>query len=254
MSAHFPLVTAHSPLPTSSFMNLKRRGAETGSGFQETINRINQGYERAGRACVTRKAIPGKYLIERGETRRGLSLPAIDFASGAGQERLSYTDLTRLREGHKAADWRRFVPESKAEPDYGGSIAPDGRAIFYDAKSTRRNLLDFDNLHAHQVTFLERVARFGAVAGFLVEFSVQAEVYFLPVQIVIRWRKEVERKSLPYRFFTEHLTPAPQGKGLIIHDYLKAIEEQERSYGRDFEKFILIIPPARSKRKASAER
>ena len=229
-------------------MNLKRRGAETGSGFQETVNRINEGYERAGRACVTRKAIPGKYLIERGESRRGLALPAIDFASSAGQPRLSYAELCRLREENKTTDWRRFVPESKAEPDYGGVIATEGRAIFYDAKTTKRNLLDFDNLHAHQITFLERAARFGAVAGFLVEFNGRGEVYFLPIQIVVRWREEVARKSLPYRFFAEHLTPAPQGKGLIIHDYLKAIEEQERLYGRGYERFVLTIPRARSRR------
>jgi recombination protein U len=232
-------------------MKLKRRGAETGSGFQETVNRINQGYERAGRACVTRKAIPGKYLIDRGESRHGLSISALDLVSTSGQDRLSYTDLIQLRDKQKTGR-RRFVPESKAEPDYGGSIAPDGRAIFYDAKSTRRNLLDFDNLHAHQITFLERVARFGAVAGFLVEFSVHAEVYFLPIQIVVRWREEVERKSLPYRFFTEHLTPAPQGKGLIIYDYLKAIEEQERNYGCDFERFVLAFRKTRTQRKVSA--
>jgi recombination protein U len=235
-------------------MNLKRRGAETGSGFQETVNRINEGYERAGRAYVTRKAIPGKYLIERGETRRGLSLPPIDFASSDAQPRLSYAELCRLREERKATDWRRFVPESKAEPDYGGVIASEGRAIFYDAKTTRRNLLDFDNLHAHQITFLERAARFGAVAGFLVEFSACAEVYFLPIQIVVRWREEIARKSLPYRFFAEHLTPAPQGKGLIIYDYLKAIEEQERLYGRGYERFVLTVPRAGLRRKVTADK
>jgi recombination protein U len=235
-------------------MKLKRRGAETGSGFQETVNRINEGYERAGRAYITRKAIPGKYLIERGESRRGLSLPAIDFASGDGQARISYAELCRLREERKTADWRRFVPESKAEPDYGGVIAPEGRAIFYDAKTTRRNLLDFDNLHAHQITFLERAARFGGVAGFLVEFNYRAEVYFLPIQIVVRWREEVARKSLPYRFFSEHLIPAPQGKGLIIYDYLKSIEEQERLYGPDCERLVLTVPRARSQRKTAANK
>jgi penicillin-binding protein-related factor A (putative recombinase) len=235
-------------------MNLKRRGAETGSAFQETVNRINEAYERAERAYVTRKAIPGKYLIERGESRRGLSLPPIDFASSDAQPRLSYAELSRLREKHKATDWRRFVPESKAEPDYGGVTAPEGRAIFYGAKTTRRNLLDFDNLHAHQITFLERAARFGAVAGFLIEFSACAEVYFLPIQIVVRWREEIARKSFPYRFFTENLTPAPQGKGLIIYDYLKAIEEQERLYGRDYERFVLTVPHAGPRRKAAADK
>src|SRR5262249_23749699 len=152
-------------------MNFRRRGAETGSGFQEALNRTNEAYERNGRACITRKAIPGKYLIEHGESRRGLSLPSIDLSSGDGQARLDSAQLSRIVKENKIKDWRRFVPESKAEPDYGGLLAPDGRAIYFDAKTTRRDALDFDNLHAHQITFLERTARFGAIAGFLVEFS-----------------------------------------------------------------------------------
>jgi recombination protein U len=218
-------------------MNFKRRGAETGSGFQEAINRTNEGYERAGRACITRKAIPGKYLVERGETRRGLSLPKMDSISGSGQARISSAELGSLVKQHKVTDWRRFVPESKAEPDYGGVIAPTGRAIFYDAKTTRRELLDFDNLHAHQIGFLERSARFGAIAGFLVEFSKHKEIYFLPIQIVTRWRDESSRKSLPHRFFSDHLTAAATGKGFIIFDYLTAIEEQEQRYGSDLSGF-----------------
>lgn len=218
-------------------MNFKRRGAETGSGFQEAINRTNEGYERAGRACITRKAIPGKYLIERGEARRGLSLPSIESLSNDGQARISSGELNNLVKQHKVTDWRRFVPESKAEPDYGGVISPEGRAIFYDAKTTRRDLLDFDNLHAHQVSFLESVARFGAAAGFLVEFNKHGEIYFLPIQVLARWRDESARKSLPHRFFADHLTAAPPGKGFVIFDYLSAIEKQEQQFGRDFSGF-----------------
>src|SRR5262245_27364300 len=116
-------------------MNFKRRGAETGSGFQEAINRTNEAYERQRRACITRKAIPGKYLIQRGEMRRGLSLPAMDLSSDEAQLRLASSDLARMVGAHKSTDWRRFVPESKGEPDYGGVLAPSGRAIFYDAKT-----------------------------------------------------------------------------------------------------------------------
>jgi penicillin-binding protein-related factor A (putative recombinase) len=218
-------------------MNFKRRGAETGSSFQEAINRTNEAYERAGRAFITRKAIPGKYLIERGEARQGLSLPNVDSLSGTGQARMSSAELSRLVKEHKVTDWRKFIPESKAEPDYGGVVAPNGRAIFYDAKTTRRDLLDFDNLHAHQIGFLESTARFGAIAGFLVEFSKHGEVYFLPIQVVIRWREESTRKSLPHRFFSDHLTAALPGKGFVIHDYLTAVETQEQRYGGDFAGF-----------------
>lgn len=224
-------------------MVIKRRGAETGSGFQETINRTNEAYERSGRACITRKAIPGKYLIEHGEGRRGLSLP---LEIDRGQERLSAGSLNRLVKQHKVTDWRRFVPEAKGEPDYGGVLAPDGRGIFYDAKTTRREALDFDNLHAHQIEYLERTAQCGAVAGFLVEFSAHREVYFLPIQVLVRWREQSSRKSLPYRFFADHLTPAPAGKGMVIFDYLTAIELQETLHGRQFENFSEIVKTQRS--------
>lgn len=231
-------------------MNYKRRGAETGGGFQEALNRVNEAYERIGRACITRKAIPGKYLIDHGESRRGLALPSINLSTGGGQPRLEAGELSRIIKENKIKDWRRFVPESKAEPDYGGTIAPEGRAIYYDAKTTRREALDFDNLHAHQIDFLERSARFGAIAGFLVEFSKYSEVYFLPVQIVVLWREKATRKSFPYRFFTEHLTPAPAGKGMVMFDYLGALEVQESQYGRGCANFILTpadFQPARKK-------
>lgn len=233
-------------------MNLKRRGAETGSGFQDAINRTNEAYERTGRACITRKAIPGKYTIERGEARRGLSLPALNMASKGAQLRLNSADLKVAVKAHKRQDWRRFVPESKAEPDYGGAIAPDGRAIFYDAKTTQRDVLDFDNLHAHQIDFLERASRVGAAAGFLVEFNKHREVYFLPVQILLVWRASTTRKSLPYEFFADCLTPAPTGKGMLIFDYLAAIEAQEERYGRDFARFTLDPAATRRRRKAAA--
>ena len=234
-------------------MAIKRRGAETGSSFQEAINRTNDAYERAGRACITRKSIPGKYLIERGESRRGLSLPKIDSGTNSGQAPMSSAELSQLVKQHKVTDWRKFIPESKAEPDYGGVLAPEGRGIFYDAKTTRRDLMDFDNLHSHQVEFLERVARFGAVSGFLVEFSKYGEIYFLPIQMVIRFRDGGTRKSVPHQFFCDHLTPAEPGKGFIIFDYLAAILDQEKEYGRDYSDIKHIAfdsYSARSKRKA----
>ncbi len=210
---------------------MKRRGAETGSGFQDSINRTNEAYEKLGRACITRKAIPGKFLVDRGEARRGLSLPSVNLSAPGTQARLTSANLKGIVKDSKATNWRKFIPESKAEPDYGGALAPDGRAIFYDAKTTRREILDFDNLHAHQIEFLERTAKVGAVAGFLVEFNAHKEVYFLPIQIVARWRDEVTRKSIPYKFFVENLTPAPPGKGFMMFDYLAVIEAQENRYG-----------------------
>lgn len=226
---------------------MAKRGAETGSGFQEAINRTNEAYRKQGRAVITRKAIPGKFILERDTSRRGLALPALNLPSGKAQMRVSASSLRKAVSEHKLSDWRLFVPESKAEPDYGGAIAPEGRAIFYDAKTTRRAALDFDNLHAHQVIYLEHMARTGAVAGFLVEFSRYRQVFFLPIQVLTIWRTESSRKSLPYHFFNDYLVPAPVGKGLLIYDYLTAIEEQETIYGRDFARLKLNLPHSRTR-------
>lgn len=223
----------------NSQLTMIKRGAETGGGFQEAINRTNEAYQKLGRAVITRKAIPGKFLLERDNSRRGLALPSLNIASGKSQLRLSSSDLRGAVKDHKANDWRLFVPESKAEPDYGGAIARNGRAIFYDAKTTKREALDFDNLHAHQVIYLEHMARVGAVAGFLVEFSRHREVYFLPIQVLQLWRQQSERKSLPYEFFERYLAPAQPGKGMLMYDYLSAIEEQEQRYGDNFEKMVI---------------
>jgi recombination protein U len=227
-------------------MPFKRRGAETGSGFQEAINRANEAYERSGRACITRKAIPGKFLVS--SERNSWSTLAIPSAPPSANIRLKAEDVRQSLAPNEG--WRRFIPESKAEPDYGGTVAPDGRAIFYDAKTTKRNLLDFDNLHAHQIGFLERMGRLGAIAGFLVEFSKTSEVFFLPIQVLVRWRDSIARKSLPQQFFCEYLTSAARGKGMLVFDYLAAIDEQERMYGSDYATLDLSTLSIKSRRKA----
>ena len=222
-------------------MTLQRRGAETGSGFQSLLNRIHEVYEREGRACITRKAIPGKFLL--GQTRsRSLGAAAATLVEVRGRLPVGALQIPSGKQrGERGADSRQFVPEAKGEPDYGGTLAPAGRAIFFDAKTTRRDALDFDNLHAHQVDYLVRTARCGAVAGFLVEFSLHRSIYFLPIQILSAWREQARRKSLPYRFFVEHLVAAPPGKGFLLFDYLVAIEAQEVRYGPQFTAFSVPV-------------
>jgi hypothetical protein len=39
---------------------------------------------------------------------------------------------------------------------------------------------------------------------------------------------------------------------LIIYDYLKVVEEQERLYGRDYERFVLTVPRIWPRRKSEA--
>lgn len=192
------------------------RGAAAGAAFQELINYVNEAYERLGRACITRKSVPGKYI--------------------RGKAAFSSSRIT-LAEYRNQAPTRTFIPESKAEPDYGGVIAPDGRAIFFDAKTTKRKNLDFDNLHAHQIDFLVRVGNAGAIAGFLVEFSQYGKVYFLPIQHITEWRKETSRKSIPHSYFVDNFVAATPAPG-ILFDYLGTI-----SCNSSFSKNTALVAP-----------
>src|SRR5215470_17729705 len=103
-----------------------RRGAEAGNGFQEAINRTNLAYERAGLACISRKAIPGKFLLDRNSARRVFTTQPV-AESGTMSAREFLEALAQEPRGlNGAKSWRashRFVPESKAEPDYGGTLA-----------------------------------------------------------------------------------------------------------------------------------
>lgn len=217
---------------------LKRRGADVGSGFQAAINSTNGAYAQAERAYITRKAIPGKYLMRRGEQRRGLSIPLANNLPSS--QSITGAQLIALSKEKGGLLQREFVPESKAEPDYGGAIAPNGRAIFYDAKTTQRDRLDLDNLHPHQIYFLECMATTGAISGFLVEFSTHKKVFFLPIQLVRRYCNATGYKSIPFRFFEHHLVAVGSGKGMMLFDYLTAIEKQEQLYGCDYSS--LVIP------------
>lgn len=218
----------------------RQRGAERGNSFQEAINHTNEAYEKLGRACITRKAIPGKYVVPNGIRRRGLVVPLSPaLAPLKTGDALTATALKQaLAADGQGTDPRAFIPESRGEPDYGGVLAPSGRGIFYDAKTTQRDLLDFDNLHPHQVTFLERMAACGAVAGFLVEFAKHRAVFFVPIQVVALFRAARRRKSIPYRFCAQNLPVVPSGQGLVIYDYLRAIEYQEQRYGQDYHSLI----------------
>ncbi|OGQ97193.1 MAG: hypothetical protein A2284_00015 [Deltaproteobacteria bacterium RIFOXYA12_FULL_61_11] len=189
-------------------------GREVGGRFQGLVDLINQGYEQTGRAVITRKAVPGRFLQRRG---RRLS-PSAEVLALNGQ----------IADG---GELRLFVPESKAEPDYGGVLAPQGRAIFFDAKSTKRGRIDYDNLHPHQVAYLRRVAAMGALAGFLVEFSRSEEVFFVPIQLIAPETGGARRRSLGLDVLHEILEPVRPGTGLVVLDYLAALDRLEGRYG-----------------------
>ena len=115
--------------------------------------------------------------------------------------------------------------EKKSTVDYMGVV--QGVPICFDAKETHRKNLPLQNIHAHQMEFMEKFERQQGVAFFLVDFTDFGNIYFLPFsQLNKYWLAASNggRKSIPHEDFAEIAIPVKQGKGVAVH-YLEALKE-----------------------------
>lgn len=79
-----------------------------------------------------------------------------------------------------------------------------GVAICFDAKETSLKSLPIQNIHEHQIEFMEAFQAQKGVAFLLVHFSVYDEYYFLPFEVLKEYydgARKGERKSIPYSAF-----------------------------------------------------
>lgn len=135
-----------------------------------------------------------------------------------------------IRRGKKIVS---AFPEEKSTVDFIGVF--NGRAIAFDAKSTRVNTrFDLSNLEDHQFEFLKRWKDNGGISFLLVEFASLREIYILPFRHLEAWWNEAKRggrKSIPYNFFMMECDLV-KGKNGILLDYLSIIEKRVRASGK----------------------
>lgn len=85
--------------------------------------------------------------------------------------------------------------------DYNGIYR--GRYIDFEAKETAsRTSFPFSSIHPHQIRHLSEVLRHGAIAFVIVRFKYYDETYLIEAEKMIQ-AYQGERRSLPYRWFTE---------------------------------------------------
>ncbi|MDL2248914.1 Holliday junction resolvase RecU [Tyzzerella sp. OttesenSCG-928-J15] len=114
--------------------------------------------------------------------------------------------------------------EKKSTVDYSGVV--QGVPICFDAKETNRKYLPLQNIHAHQMEFMEKFEKQQGVAFFLVSFTLFDTMYYLPfTQLKIYWDKAGKggRKSIPHEDFVEKAISVTAGKGVMVH-YLEALK------------------------------
>ncbi|MED0988319.1 Holliday junction resolvase RecU [Bacillus nitratireducens] len=159
--------------------------------FEMLINLANEMYQRGGVALINKRPTPVKVLKSAGG---------------------------RVLNGFY---------EAKSTVDYDGVYK--GRAITFEAKSTNEiNRFDLKNIAQHQLDYLEKTEKMGAICFFLIEFSKDKSVFLIPLSVIqayVRMSHQPKgKKSIPRADFDIYGYLIDQTKREPV-DYLQYIDE-----------------------------
>jgi len=158
-----------------------------GSTFEEIINMTNARYRNQGLAIVEKIPTPITPVAIDKETRHIT---------------LAYFD-------------------KKSSVDYIGAV--QGIPICFDAKETRLKNFPINNIHRHQMEFMQTFVAQKGIAFMLVNFAVLGECFFLPYEDLKPFWEAAQkggRKSIPYEEFEKKYVIEQRGGHL---KYLDAI-------------------------------
>ncbi|GMQ58913.1 Holliday junction resolvase RecU [Vallitalea sediminicola] len=160
-----------------------------GSTLEELINHTNKKYRENGLALIQKIPTPIKPIKIDQKTR---------------QISLAYF-------------------EQKSTVDYIGVV--QGIAVCFDAKETTKEILPLQNIHEHQMVFMEDYEKQGGIAFFLVYFSKYNEYFYLPYQNIKSYWEKAKiggRKSIPYKEMDKSYIISNKN-GIYLH-YLEQIK------------------------------
>ena len=114
--------------------------------------------------------------------------------------------------------------EQKSTVDYIGAV--QGIPVCFDAKECSTDTFPLQNIHEHQVTFMESFEKQGGISFFIIYFSTRNELYYMTFKdMKMFWERAQQggRKSFRY----EELNPnffMPLKNGFMV-PYLDGIQK-----------------------------
>ena len=160
-----------------------------GSTLEELINRTNEVYQEKGLALIQKVPTP---------------ITPIKIDKEHRHITLAYFD-------------------QKSTVDYIGAV--QGIPVCFDAKECSVDTFALQNIHPHQVRFMEQFEKQGGVAFLILFFSARNEIFYLPYRHMRRfWDRAQEggRKSFKYMELDQDYYLQPRG-GLLV-PYLDALQ------------------------------
>ena len=161
-----------------------------GSTLEDMINRTNEKYEDAGLALI--QIIP--------------------------------TLITPIKIDKENRHITLAYFEQKSTVDYIGAV--QGIPVCFDAKECASDTFSLQNIHEHQVKFMENFEKQGGIAFFLIFYTHKDVLYYLPLEMLMFfWNRARDggRKSFRY----EELNPAyilPKKHGILV-PYLDMLQK-----------------------------
>jgi len=136
-----------------------------GSALEELINRTNEQYLEKGLALIQKVPTP----------------------------------ITPIKIDKESRHITLAYFEQKSTVDYIGAV--QGIPICFDAKECTSSTFPLQNIHEHQVTFMENFEKQGGISFFILYFSEKNEYYYLSLKTLkFFWQRKVDggRKSFRY--------------------------------------------------------
>ena len=161
-----------------------------GSTLEEMINRTNEKYSEAGLALIQKVPTP---------------ITPIRIDKDSRQITLAYFD-------------------QKSTVDYIGAV--QGLPVCFDAKECATDTFALQNIHPHQVDFMQKFEKQKGIAFFLIYYTHRDILYYLPLEMLLYfWNRALEggRKSFRY----EELNPGyvlPKRHGILV-PYLDILQK-----------------------------
>ena len=143
----------------------KSRGLR-GSGLEDLINYTNDIYKEKGLALIQKIPTP---------------ITPIDIDKESRHITLAYFD-------------------QKSTVDYIGAV--QGIPVCFDAKECATDTFPLQNVHEHQLRFMNDFEKQGGIAFLIVHYTLRNEMYYIPLNDLNRfWNRMLEggRKSFTYK-------------------------------------------------------
>lgn len=161
-----------------------------GSTLEDLINRTNEKYLESGLALIQKIPTP---------------ITPINIDKESRHITLAYFD-------------------QKSTVDYIGAV--QGIPVCFDAKECAVDTFSLQNIHEHQVTFMQQFEKQGGIAFFIIYYTGRDVFYYLPYEMLcFFWNRAAQggRKSFRYdELNPEYVMPK---KGNVFVPYLDMIQK-----------------------------